>query len=76
MYAASVDVDKFDIDKKTFNIGFENTNEFNFNTPIILLTKNSDVEYSNEYKKIWYNYYLLKPIKKENLNDILDEYIK
>ena len=27
-------------------------------------------------KKIGYNYYLLKPIKKENLNDILDEYIK
>lgn len=23
--------DKFDIDRKTFNIGFENTNEFNFN---------------------------------------------
>ena len=35
-----------------------------------------DVEYNNEYKKIGYNYYLLKPIKKENLNDILDEYIK
>ena len=51
-------------------------NERNFNTPIILLTKNSDVEYNNEYKKIGYNYYLLKPIKKENLNDILDEYIK
>ena len=51
-------------------------NERNFNTPIILLTKNNDVEYNNEYKKIGYNYYLLKPIKKENLNDILDEYIK
>ena len=31
---------------------------------------------NNEYKKIGYNYYLLKPIKKENLSDILDEYIK
>lgn len=51
-------------------------NERNFNTPIILLTKNNDVEYNNEYKKIGYNYYLLKPIKKENLSDILDEYIK
>ena len=51
-------------------------NERDFNTPIILLTKNNDVEYNNEYKKIGYNYYLLKPIKKENLNDILDEYIK
>lgn len=51
-------------------------NERNFNTPIILLTKNNDFEYNNEYKKIGYNYYLLKPIKKENLNDILDEYIK
>lgn len=51
-------------------------NERNFNTPIILLTKDNDVEYNNEYKKIGYNYYLLKPIKKENLNDILDEYIK
>ena len=51
-------------------------NERNFNTTIILLTKNNDVEYNNEYKKIGYNYYLLKPIKKENLNDILDEYIK
>ena len=51
-------------------------NERNFNAPIILLTKNNDVEYNNEYKKIGYNYYLLKPIKKENLNDILDEYIK
>ncbi len=51
-------------------------NERNFNTPIILLTKNNDVEYNNEYKKIGYNYYLLKPIKKENLSDILDEYLK
>ena len=51
-------------------------NERNFNTPIILLTKNNDVEYNNEYKKIGYNYYVLKPIKKENLSDILDEYLK
>ena len=51
-------------------------NESTFNTPIILLTKNNDVEYNNEYKKIGYNNYLLKPIKKENINDIIDEYIK
>lgn len=42
-------------------------NERNFNTPIILLTKNNDVEYNNEYKKIGYNYYLLKPIKKRKI---------
>ena len=39
----------------------------NFDTPIILLTKDNSYEYSDEYKKMGFSDYILKPIKKKEL---------
>lgn len=48
----------------------------NFNTPIILLTKDNSYEYNEEYLKLGFNDYILKPLKKDNLLDIINKYAK
>jgi len=39
----------------------------NFDTPVILLTKDNSYEYSEEYKNIGFSDYILKPVKKKEL---------
>lgn len=48
----------------------------NFNTPVILLTKDNSYEYNEEYVKIGFSDYILKPIKKEELLAKIDKYTK
>ncbi len=48
----------------------------NFNTPVILLTKDNSYEYNEEYLKIGFSDYLLKPIKKDELINKINEYKK
>ena len=47
----------------------------NFNVPVILLTKNSDIEYSSEYKEKGFEDYILKPIDKNNLLLVVSKYL-
>lgn len=39
----------------------------NFNVPVILLTKDNSYEYNDEFKKLGFSDYILKPVKKEEL---------
>ena len=48
----------------------------NFNTPVILLTKDNSYEYNEEYIKIGFVDYILKPLKKEELLSKIDKYTK
>ena len=48
----------------------------NFNIPVILLTKDNSYEYNDEYKKIGFVDYLLKPVKKEELLNKINKYVK
>jgi len=48
----------------------------NFNTPVILLTKDNSYEYNEEYIKLGFSDYLLKPLKKEELLAKIDKYTK
>ena len=48
----------------------------NFKTPVILLTKDNSYEYNEEYTKIGFVDYLLKPLKKEELLLKIDKYTK
>ena len=48
----------------------------NFNTPVILLTKDNSYEYNEEYLKVGFSDYLLKPIKKNELLDKINKYAK
>lgn len=48
----------------------------NFKTPVLLLTKDNNYEYNEEYKKLGFSDYLLKPLKKENLLNKINEYAK
>ena len=48
----------------------------NFNAPVILLTKDNSYEYNEEYLKIGFSDYLLKPIKKDELINKINEYKK
>ena len=48
----------------------------NFKTPVILLTKDNSYEYNEEYTKVGFVDYILKPIKKENLLEKIDKYTK
>lgn len=43
-----------------------------FNSPVVLLTKDSNIEYNDDYKKYGFKNYLLKPIKKKDLFEIID----
>ena len=48
----------------------------NFDIPIILLTKDNSYEYNDEFKKLGFSDYLLKPVKKEELLNKINEYTK
>lgn len=48
----------------------------NFNTPIILLTKDNSYEYNEEHLKLGFNDYILKPLKKDNLLAKINKYTK
>ena len=48
----------------------------NFKIPVILLTKSNSYEYDEEYLKLGFSDYLLKPIKKEELLLKIDKYTK
>ncbi len=47
-----------------------------FNTKSILLTKNNDYEYNDDYLKYGFDGYLLKPIDKDKLFEVIDKYLK
>ena len=47
----------------------------NFNIPVILLSKDNKYEYNEEYLKVGFTDILIKPLKKDNLLDIIDKYI-
>lgn len=46
-----------------------------FDIPVVLLTKDSNVEYDNSYKENGSDDYLLKPINKNKLNEVLNKYL-
>ena len=48
----------------------------NFKTNVILLTRNNEYEYNEEYLKYGFGGYLLKPISKDKLFEIIDKYLK
>ena len=48
----------------------------NFKTNVILLTRNYEYEYNEEYLKYGFSGYLLKPISKDKLFEIIDKYLK
>ena len=48
----------------------------NFKTPRILLTKDNSYEYNEEYLKLGFSGYLIKPLKKETLLSKIDESTK
>ena len=45
-----------------------------FNTKTILLTKNNDYEYNDDYLEYGFDGYLLKPIDKDKLFELIDKY--
>ena len=47
-----------------------------FNTKTILLTKNNDYEYNDDYLEYGFDGYLLKPIDKDKLFELIDKYLK
>lgn len=59
----------FDTMKKLNNIK-------NFDTDVILLTRNNDYEYNDSYLEYGFKDYLLKPIKKNDLFKNIDKYLK
>ena len=48
----------------------------NFNTPVILLTKDNNYEYSEEYLKQGFTSVIIKPLKKDNLLQFIDKFSK
>ena len=48
----------------------------NFKTNVVLLTRNNEYEYNEEYLKYGFSGYLLKPISKDKLFEIIDKYLK
>ena len=48
----------------------------NFKTNVILLTRSNEYEYNEEYLKYGFSGYLLKPISKDKLFEIIDKYLK
>ena len=47
-----------------------------FNTKTILLTKNNDYEYNDDYLEYGFDGYFLKPIDKDKLFELIDKYLK
>ena len=48
----------------------------NFETPVVLLTKDNSYEYNGEYIKNGFTGYILKPLKKEMFIDKINKYIE
>ena len=48
----------------------------NYNTPVILLTKDNRYEYNLEYKNMGFDDYIVRPFKKEVLLSKLDKFIR
>ena len=48
----------------------------NFDIPVILLTKDNSYEYNDEFKKLGFSDYLLKPVKKDELLNKINMYVK
>ena len=48
----------------------------NFNTPVILLTKDNNYEYNEEYKNEGFTDYVLKPLKRNILLEVINKYTK
>lgn len=48
----------------------------NFNINVILLTKNNDYEYNEDYLKYGFKDYLIKPVDKDNLLEKISKYSK
>ena len=48
----------------------------NFDVPVILLTKDNSYEYNDEFKKLGFSDYILKPVKKEELLNKVKLYVK
>ena len=79
-----IKVNKYDVillDEELSNIsGIELMKKFkeirNFKTPVILLTKDNSYEYNEEYLKVGFRDYLLKPLKKDVLLNKINEYVR
>lgn len=61
------------LDGKTVMKKFKDIRDFN--TKVILLTRNNEYEYNEEYLKYGFDGYLLKPINKDKLLEIIDKYL-
>ena len=61
------------LDGKTVMKKFKDIRDFN--TKVILLTRNNEYEYNEEYLKYGFAGYLLKPINKDKLLEIIDKYL-
>ena len=48
----------------------------NFETPVVLLTKDNSYDYNEEYVKNGFSGYILKPLKKDQLLEEINKYIK
>ena len=48
----------------------------NFNVPVILLSKDNNYEYNEEYKQVGFTDVLIKPLKKDNLHLEIEKYFK
>ena len=61
------------LDGKTVMKKFKDIRDFN--TKVILLTRNNEYEYNEEYLKYGFAGYLFKPINKDKLLEIIDKYL-
>ena len=61
------------LDGKTVMKKFKDIRDFN--TKVILLTRNNEYEYNEEYLKYGFAGYLLKPINKDKFLEIIDKYL-
>lgn len=48
----------------------------NFDIPVIILTKDNSYEYNDEYQQLGFTDYLIKPVKKNELLNKINEHIK
>lgn len=46
----------------------------NFNIPVVLMSKDSNVEYNNDYLQAGFNNIIIKPINKDTLLNIINKY--